>query len=63
MCTKLDIYGIINSIFYLIFETDSSIVVELRKPLYMYKNHSLSRVVVPATLHNISVNAHFTRFL
>jgi hypothetical protein len=24
--------------------------------------HSLSRVVVPATLHNISVNAHFTRF-
>ena len=25
--------------------------------------HSLSRVVVPATLHNISVNAHFTRFL
>ena len=27
------------------------------------KLHSLSRVVVPATLHNISVNAHFTRFL
>jgi hypothetical protein len=26
-------------------------------------SHSLSRVVVPATLHNISVNAHFTRFL
>jgi hypothetical protein len=25
--------------------------------------HSLSRVVVPATLHNISVNAHFTKFL
>ena len=25
--------------------------------------HSLSRVVVPATLHNISVNSHFTRFL
>jgi hypothetical protein len=25
--------------------------------------HSLSRVAVPATLHNISVNAHFTRFL
>ena len=25
--------------------------------------HSLSRVVVPATLYNISVNAHFTRFL
>jgi hypothetical protein len=25
--------------------------------------HSLSSVVVPATLHNISVNAHFTRFL
>jgi hypothetical protein len=25
--------------------------------------HSLSRVVVPATLHSISVNAHFTRFL
>ena len=25
--------------------------------------HSLSRVVVPATLHNISFNAHFTRFL
>jgi len=27
------------------------------------KTHSISRVVVPATLHNISVNAHFTRFL
>ena len=26
-------------------------------------HHSLSRVVIPATLHNISVNAHFTRFL
>ena len=26
-------------------------------------HHSLSRVVVPATLHNISVNAHFSRFL
>ena len=26
-------------------------------------HHSLSRVVVPATLHSISVNAHFTRFL
>jgi hypothetical protein len=25
--------------------------------------HSLSRVVVPATLHSISVNTHFTRFL
>jgi len=25
--------------------------------------HSLSRVVVPAMLHSISVNAHFTRFL
>ena len=25
--------------------------------------HSLSRVVVPTTLHSISVNAHFTRFL
>ena len=25
--------------------------------------HSLSRVVVPVTLHNISVNAHFTKFL
>ena len=25
--------------------------------------HSLSRVVVPATLDSISVNAHFTRFL
>ena len=25
--------------------------------------HSLSRVVVSATLHTISVNAHFTRFL
>ena len=25
-------------------------------------HHSLSRVVVPATLHSISVNAHFTRF-
>jgi hypothetical protein len=25
--------------------------------------HSLSRVVVPATLHSISVNAHFIRFL
>ena len=24
--------------------------------------HSLSRVVVPATLHNISVNVHFTNF-
>ena len=24
--------------------------------------HYLSRVVVPVTLHNISVNAHFTRF-
>ena len=29
----------------------------------MFHDHSLSRVVVPATLHNISVNAHFTRFL
>jgi hypothetical protein len=29
-------------------------------PLYC---HSLSRVVVPATLHSISVNAHFTRIL
>jgi hypothetical protein len=28
-----------------------------------YLVHSLSRVVVPATLHDISVNAHFTRFL
>jgi hypothetical protein len=27
------------------------------------EQHSLSRVVVPATLHNITVNAHFTRFL
>jgi hypothetical protein len=27
------------------------------------RSHSLSRVVVPATLHNISVNAHFTRCL
>ena len=27
------------------------------------KVHSLSRVVVPATLDSISVNAHFTRFL
>ena len=26
-------------------------------------DHSLSRVVVPATLHSISVNVHFTRFL
>jgi hypothetical protein len=25
--------------------------------------HSLSRVVLPATLDSISVNAHFTRFL
>jgi hypothetical protein len=25
-------------------------------------SHSLSRVVVPATLHSVSVNAHFTRF-
>ena len=25
--------------------------------------HSLFRVVVPAMLHNISVNAHFTRLL
>jgi hypothetical protein len=25
--------------------------------------HALSRVVIPATLHSISVNAHFTRFL
>ena len=27
------------------------------------KEHSLSRVVVPATLDSISVNAHFTRFM
>jgi hypothetical protein len=26
-------------------------------------DHSLSRVVVPVTLHSISVNVHFTRFL
>jgi hypothetical protein len=26
-------------------------------------DHSLSRVVVPVTLHSNSVNAHFTRFL
>ena len=25
--------------------------------------HFLSRVVIPAMLHNISVNAHYTRFL
>jgi hypothetical protein len=32
-------------------------------PTYTLTIHSLSRVVVPATLHSISVNAHFTRFL
>ena len=32
-------------------------------PVNKYLVHSLSRVVVPATLHDISVNAHFTRFL
>ena len=29
----------------------------------IYAHYSLSRVVVPATLDSISVNAHFTRFL
>ena len=35
----------------------------IRHPCYMGCDNSLSRVVVPATLDSISVNAHFTRFL
>jgi hypothetical protein len=31
-------------------------------PTNTFTIHSLSKVVVPATLHSIPVNAHFTRF-
>ena len=36
--------------------------VSIEAQLFIF-THSLSRVVVPATLDSISVNAHFTRFL
>ena len=38
-------------------------MLEICKNSSQLNYHYLSRVVVPATLHSISVNAHFTRFL
>jgi hypothetical protein len=40
-----------------------NIIVMVAGPSETENYHSLSRVVVPATLHSISGNAHFTRFV
>jgi hypothetical protein len=46
-----------------VFKTVSLNKVALHIWCRQYQHHSLSRVDVPATLHSISVNTHFSRFL
>jgi hypothetical protein len=44
------------------YSVDNVVMININCTVHV-KHHSLSRVVVPATLHSISVNAHFTRYL